>query len=231
MNIAPSLLAANFARMAEELEAVEKAGADWLHIDVMDGHFVPNLTFGPDVIKAWRPHSSLPFDVHLMIANADAVVETYAAAGADHITVHVEAVPDAVATLKKIKALGKKAGISLKPDTPITEILPLLRFCDLVLVMTVEPGFGGQKFMLNQLEKIETLRGWISELSHPVNLCVDGGINENTIALAARAGADTFVAGTAVFGQPDYADALYGLRRQVRSLRSENEQSPLTGER
>ncbi|HLB79045.1 MAG TPA: ribulose-phosphate 3-epimerase [Dongiaceae bacterium] len=215
LRIAPSLLAADFARLGEELRAVTAAGADYVHIDVMDGHFVPNITIGPSVVRALRPHSGLPFDVHLMIAPADPYIPEFAAAGADIITVHPESGPHLHRTIQLIKSLGKRAGVALNPATPAAAIDDVLGDIDLVLAMTVNPGFGGQGFIASQLDKIAGLRRRIDEAGgRVIDLEVDGGINGETAALAAAAGADMLVAGTAVFagGGAAYADNIQRLR-------------------
>jgi ribulose-phosphate 3-epimerase len=212
--IAPSILSADFARLGAEVAAMEAAGADWIHIDVMDGHFVPNLTIGTLVVKALRPHSRLTFDVHLMIAPVDPFLEGFASAGADIITVHAEATPHVHRTLQAIRALGKKAGISLNPATPPQVLEYLLDDVDLILLMTVNPGFGGQSFIPQQLEKIRAVRAMIERLGKPIHLQVDGGITADTAPLVLAAGADTLVAGTAAFrGGPDqYTANLKALR-------------------
>lgn len=218
LRIAPSILAADFAKLGEEIRAVEAAGADWIHIDVMDGHFVPNLTIGPAVVKALRPHTSLPFDVHLMIAPADPLIEAFADAGADIISVHPEAGPHLHRTLQTIRGLGKRAGVVLNPATPVDEIDHVMDMVDLILVMTVNPGFGGQKFLASQLDKIKALRQSIDQHvaggGSSIDLEVDGGVDTDTIALAAAAGADAFVAGTATFrgGPSAYAGNISALR-------------------
>jgi ribulose-phosphate 3-epimerase len=198
--IAPSVLAADFARLGDEIRAIDTAGADYIHIDVMDGHFVPNLTIGPDVVKALRPHTKLPFDVHLMIAPADPLIPRFADAGADILSVHPEAGPHLHRTLQLIKSLGKKAGVVLNPATPVSAVEPVIADVDLILVMTVNPGFGGQAFLEGPLEKIRALRKLIDRTGRPIDLEVDGGINEATAASAVKAGADVLVAGTATFG-------------------------------
>ena len=198
--IAPSVLAADFARLGDEIRAIDNAGADYIHIDVMDGHFVPNLTIGPDVVKALRPHTKLPFDVHLMIAPTDPLIPRFADAGADILSVHPEAGPHLHRTLQLIKSLGKKAGVVLNPATPVSAVEPVIGAVDLILVMTVNPGFGGQAFLDGPLEKIRALRKLIDRAGRPIDLEVDGGINEATAASAVKAGADVLVAGTATFG-------------------------------
>ncbi len=210
--VAPSLLAADFARLGEEVRAIESAGADWLHLDVMDGHFVPNISFGPAIIKALRKHTTLPFDVHLMIAPADPYLAAFADAGANHIAVHPEASPHLHRSLQAIRALGCKAGVVLNPATPIETIAWALDLIDIVMVMTVNPGFGGQAFIESQLGKIAALRTLIDSTGRPIALQVDGGITTITAPKVIAAGADTLVAGTAVFGAPDYATAIAALR-------------------
>jgi len=210
--ISPSLLAADFARLAEEVAAVEAAGADWLHLDVMDGHFVPNISYGPLVLKALRGRTKLPFDVHLMIAPVDPYIAAFAEAGADHILVHPESGPHLHRSLQMIRGLGKKAGVVLNPSTPVNAIEHVLDLVDIILVMTVNPGFGGQAFLESQLPKIAALRRMIDATGRPIALEVDGGVTERTAPLCIAAGADTLVAGTAVFGQPDYGRAIAGLR-------------------
>ena len=214
VRIAPSILSADFARLGEEVRAITEAGADYIHVDVMDGHFVPNLTIGPAVVAALRPHSDLPFDVHLMIAPVDAYVPAFAEAGADIITVHPEAGPHLHRTLQLIRSLGKRPGVALNPATPIEAVRTVLGEVDLVLVMSVDPGFGGQGFIASQLDKIRALRGLIDGAGRAIDLEVDGGINPETAAAAVAAGADVLVAGTATFrGGPErYAENIRRLR-------------------
>jgi len=210
--IAPSILAADFSRIADELKSVEAGGADWIHVDVMDGHFVPNITIGPPVVDAIRGATSLPLDVHLMIEEPERYVSEFAKAGAATIGVHVEACPHLHRTLAQIRDAGVRASVTLNPGTPAQAVEPVLGDTDQVLVMTVNPGFGGQKFIASMLDKIATLRRWIDERGLEVDLEVDGGIGLKTIGGAAAAGADVFVAGTAVFGASDYAEAISALR-------------------
>jgi len=212
--IAPSILSADFARLGEEVRAIDEAGADWIHIDVMDGHFVPNITIGPGVVKALRPHSARPFDVHLMISPVDPFLDAFAEAGADIITVHPEAGPHLHRTVQRIKALGKKAGVSLNPATPAEALDYVLDELDLVLVMSVNPGFGGQKFISKQLGKIELIAERIVQRGLKVELEVDGGIDVETSRQAVGAGATALVAGTAAFrgGPGAYADNIKALR-------------------
>ena len=218
IRIAPSILAADFARLGEEVRAVAQAGADWIHIDVMDGHFVPNLTIGPGVVRALRPHTDLPFDVHLMISPVDYMLEAFAEAGADIISLHPEAGPHLHRSLQTIRGLGKKAGVVLNPATPVSAIDHVMDMVDLILVMSVNPGFGGQAFIESQLDKIAALRARID--SHvaaggqPIDLEVDGGIDRQTAPRAIAAGANVLVAGTATFrGGPEaYADNIAAMK-------------------
>jgi ribulose-phosphate 3-epimerase len=216
IRIAPSLLAADFARLGEEVRAVADAGADWLHLDIMDGHFVPNISFGPVLVKALRRHTSIPFDVHLMIAPVDSYLAAFAEAGADLISLHPEAGPHLHRSLQTIRGLGKLAGVVLNPATPISAVENVLDLCDLILVMSVNPGYGGQSFLGSQLGKIAALRrlvdAHVAAGGQPIALQVDGGVTAETAPRCIAAGADVLVAGTAVFGRPDYAAAIAALR-------------------
>ncbi|RCW50039.1 ribulose-phosphate 3-epimerase [Paenibacillus prosopidis] len=211
--IAPSILSANFARLGEEIGAAEAAGADWIHVDVMDGHFVPNLTFGPPVIAAVRPATSLPFDVHLMIERPELSIDDYIAAGADRITVHAEACVHLHRTVHYIKEKGLPAGVAINPATPVAVLEPILHDLDLVLIMTVNPGFGGQAFIPYSLVKLRQLTAMLDERGlHSVHIQVDGGVNQETAPLIREAGANVLVAGNAVFGEKDRAAAIARLR-------------------
>jgi ribulose-phosphate 3-epimerase len=212
--ICPSILASDFARLGEEVQAITAAGADFVHIDVMDGHFVPNITIGPEVVKALRPHTTLPFDVHLMVAPVDPFLEAFRAAGADYMSVHPEAGPHLHRTLKQIRHLGAKAGVVLNPATPVEVLDWVIDDIDLVLIMSVNPGFGGQSFISSQLRKIEAVRRRLDAIAHPAILQVDGGVNAENAQACVDAGATALVAGTAVFkgGASAYADNIKTLK-------------------
>ena len=213
--IAPSILSADFSKLGEEIKAVESAGADWIHVDVMDGHFVPNITIGPLVVEAVKRSTPLPIDVHLMIENADDYISAFARAGASYISVQVEACPHLHRTVQHIKASGAKAGVVLNPSTPIESLAWILEDVDYVLVMSVNPGFGGQKFIPNSISKIKALRKLIEDRGLSALIEVDGGINETTIAAVAAAGADVLVAGSAIFGSKDYRRTIERFRKKM----------------
>ena len=199
VKISPSILAADFSKLGKEIVALEKAGADLIHVDVMDGHFVPNITIGPDVIKNLRKHTSLPLDVHLMISPVDNFIKSFADVGSDIITIHPEATPNLLESIKKIKSFGKKAGVSLNPETSIDKVIPVLNLIDIVLIMSVNPGFGGQNFIENTLEKVKKLRQEIDKNNFSTEIEIDGGINFDNAKLAVNAGVDILVSGTTIF--------------------------------
>lgn len=213
MKIAPSMLSCDFAKMGDELVRIDKGGADWIHLDVMDGHFVPNITIGPAIVSALRPYSRLPFDVHLMIDYPLDYIEQFAKAGADIITFHVEAKSDIQETIDKIKSFDVKPGLVIKPKTPAEEVFPYLEQVDLILVMTVEPGFGGQSFMADMLPKVTAIKEKAKELGKEVLVEIDGGVNDKTISQAAEFGVDVCVSGTGVFKAPDAKEAIDNLKR------------------
>jgi len=215
IRIAPSLLAADFSRLGEEVRAVSAAGADWLHLDIMDGHFVPNISYGPGLVKTIRRHTTMPFDVHLMIAPVDPYLATFADAGAQIISLHAEAGAHLHRSLQAVRALGLKAGVVLNPGTPASAVESVLDLIDLILVMTVNPGFGGQSFLESQLPKIAALRQMIDATGRDIALEVDGGVTVATAPRCIAAGADTLVAGTAIFGTQDYGAAIRALRGTV----------------
>jgi ribulose-phosphate 3-epimerase len=212
LKIAPSILSANFAKLGEEITAVEKAGADYIHVDVMDGHFVPNITIGPLIVEAIRPVTKLPLDVHLMIDNPDQYIEAFAKAGADYITVHVEACRHLHRTIHHIKSFGIKAGVVLNPATPVDTIQHILRDIDMVLLMSVNPGFGGQKFIPEVLPKIKQVKEMADSIGKHLEIEIDGGVNPETAKLCVEAGANVLVAGSAIYDQEDYAAAISLIR-------------------
>jgi len=218
--IAPSILSADFTKLGEEIKSVENAGADWIHIDVMDGHFVPNLTYGPIIVEAAKRITSLPLDVHLMIENPDASIPDFIKAGADLISVHVEACIHLNRTIQMIKEAGIKAGVALNPATPISSVDWILEYLDFILIMSVNPGFGGQSFISNSLEKIKTLKNMITDRGLSTLVQIDGGVNQNTIGDIAMAGTDSFVAGSAIFGSDNYKETIDMFRKKMDDNRS-----------
>jgi len=213
--IAPSILSADFSKLGDEIRSVENAGADWIHVDVMDGHFVPNITMGPIVVKAVKSVTSLPIDVHLMIENPDSYIPDFAKAGATHISVHVEACMHLNRSIQFIKEFDVQAGVVLNPSTPLSSVEWVLEYVDYILIMSVNPGFGGQAFIENSLDKIRVLRGMIQKRGLSTPIQIDGGVNERTIAEISEAGVDVFVSGSAIFGSPDYKKAIESYREKI----------------
>ena len=213
--IAPSILSADFGRLAEEIKAVEEAGADWIHLDIMDGHFVPNLTIGPPVVKALRKTTSLPLDVHLMIENPDRYLDAFIDAGSDILTIHVEAVTHLHRTINHIRERNIKAGVALNPSTPLWTLEEIIADCDLVLIMTVNPGFGGQHFIPSMIPKIRRTKDMLAKQAKPIHMEVDGGISPHNIQVVSDAGADVFVAGAAVFDSDDYSYTIRQMKKEI----------------